>query len=133
MTLPFTLPDWVPWWVSIVVIVPVVLFVLAFLLMPFSVFGVKGRLEAIEARLDEIQGEIRSLALRLPERAMQSDYDLRATEPEAKRWAEAARPPIPPAPRPTTRLAEADRPAPPPNRRVDPSRGARSEPRFDPR
>ena len=72
MTLPFALPDWVPWWVSIVVIVPVVLFVLAFLLMPFSVFGVKGRLEGVEARLDEIQGEIRSLALRLPERG--ADY-----------------------------------------------------------
>ena len=38
-----------------------------FLFMPFSVFGVKSRLEAIEARLDEIQGEIRSLSLRLPE------------------------------------------------------------------
>jgi hypothetical protein len=132
MTLPFTLPDWVPWWVSIVVIVPAVLFVLAFLLMPFSVFGVKGRLEGVEARLDEIQGEIRSLALRLPERAMHADYDLHPAEPEVRRWAEAIRPPIPPAPRPT-RLAEADRPPPPPSRRVDPSRGARSEPRFDPR
>jgi hypothetical protein len=134
MTLPFALPDWVPWWVSIVVIVPVVLFVLAFLLMPFSVFGVKGRLEAVEARLDEIQGEIRSLALRLPERATgHVDYDLHPTELETRRWAEAARPPIPPAPRQPTRLAESDRPAPPPTRRIDPSRGARSEPRFDPR
>jgi hypothetical protein len=102
-------------------------------LMPFSVFGVKGRLEAIEARLDEIQGEIRSLALRLPERAVHADYDMHPTESQTRRWAESARPPIPPAPRPTTRLAESDRPAPPPTRRIDPSRGARSEPRFDPR
>ncbi len=133
MTLPFALPDWVPWWVSIVVIVPVVLFALAFLLMPFSVFGVKGRLEAVEARLDEIQGEIRSLALRLPERAMHVEFDRHPDEPEIRRWAEPARPPIPPAPRPPTRLAESERPAPPPTRRVDPTRGSRSEPRFDPR
>ncbi len=43
------------------------LFALAFLAMPFSVFGLKGRLDGVEARLDEIQREIRSLALRLPE------------------------------------------------------------------
>ncbi len=67
MTLPYSLPDWVPWWVNIAILVPVVLFALAFLLMPFSVIGVKGRLESVEARLDEIQGEIRSLALRLPD------------------------------------------------------------------
>ena len=35
--------------------------------MPFSVFGVKGRLDGVEARLDEIQAEIRALSLRLPE------------------------------------------------------------------
>jgi len=35
--------------------------------MPFSVFGVKGRLDAIEARLDEIQTELRTLSLRVPE------------------------------------------------------------------
>ena len=67
MTLPFTLPDWVPWWVPIVLLVPALLYALAFLFMPFSVIGVKGRLEAMEARLDEIQAEIRSLSLRLPE------------------------------------------------------------------
>ena len=67
MTLPFTLPDWLPWWVPIVLLVPALLYALAFLFMPFSVIGVKSRLEVIEARLDEIQGEIRHLALRLPE------------------------------------------------------------------
>jgi hypothetical protein len=168
MTLPYTLPDWVPWWVNIAILVPVVLFALAFLLMPFSVFGIKGRLESVEARLDEIQGEIRSLALRLPEPSLREsglhepgfrdsgfrdptfrdsdfrdsdfrDQDLREPDPrdmEPERpergprgWAEPrTRPPIPPAPR----TGELDRP-PPPTRRVDPSRGARAEPRFDPR
>lgn len=154
MTLPFTLPDWLPWWVSIVVLVPALLFALAFLFMPFSVFGVKGRLEAVEARLDEIQGEIRSLALRLPERSVPArgyvepdyaergfaarDYAERSdlqdrddplAEPAVRRRAEPARPPIPPAPYP--RDVE-DRPPPPPTRRVDPSRGGRAEPRLGP-
>jgi len=97
MTLPFTLPDWMPWWAALIVIVPVVLFALAFLFMPFSVFGVKGRLESVEARLDEIQGEIRSLALRLPERLERYERDPRAIEPMPRRWADDDRPPIPPA------------------------------------
>ena len=183
MTLPFTLPDWMPWWAALVVIVPVVLFALAFLFMPFSVFGVKGRLESVEARLDEIQGEIRSLALRLPERLERYERDPRAIEPSPRRWADDDRPPIPPAARPTRddgdrlrRMAEFDVPpapsrrpvrdepdrappprrevdydAPPPippapygrpiedrappspDRRVDPARGGRAEPRFGPR
>ena len=75
MTFPFTLPDWLPWWVPIVLLVPLLLYALAFLFMPFSVIGVKGRLDVIEARLDEIQGEIRHLALRLPEVGRAADYD----------------------------------------------------------
>jgi hypothetical protein len=156
MTLPFTLPDWLPWWVTLVVIVPALLFLLAFLFMPFSVFGVKGRLEGVEARLDEIQGEIRSLALRLPERLERYERDPRALEPPPRRWAEDDRPPIPPAARarppvderpppppsrpayddrlsaPYERMVE-DRPPPPPSRRVDPPRGGRAEPRLGPR
>jgi hypothetical protein len=168
MTFPFALPDWVPWWVNIAILVPMVLFALAFVLMPFSVFGIKGRLESVEARLDEIQGEIRSLALRLPEPSLrepafhdsgfrdpgfrdpgfrepayrESDYrdqDLREPAPRdvepdraergGRGWSESRpRPPIPPAPR----TGDVDRP-PPPTRRVDPTRGARAEPRFDPR
>ena len=82
MTLPFTLPDWLPWWVPIVLLVPALLYALAFLFMPFSVIGVKSRLEVIEARLDEIQGEIRHLALRLPEIGHAADYEeIYAPEP----------------------------------------------------
>ena len=100
MTLPFALPDWLPWWVPIVLLVPVLLYALAFLFMPFSVIGVKSRLELIEARLDEIQGEIRHLSLRLPE-AGRIDYDeVYAPEPAVEpRTAPRVitRPPIPPA------------------------------------
>ncbi len=121
--MPFTLPDWAPPWAGFVLLVVAGLFCLAFLLMPFSVFGVKGRLDAIEARLDEIQGEIRNLVLRLPERG-RSDYELEV-EAAPGRWTEPMRPPIPP------RTLTVDRPPPPPNRRVEPTRAARSEPRFD--
>ncbi len=60
------LPDWVPWWAPLALLVPVLLWALCFLFMPFSVFGVKSRLESIEARLDELQNEIRHTALRPP-------------------------------------------------------------------
>jgi hypothetical protein len=69
MAMPFPLPPWLPWWVPLAVLVPVLLYVLIFLLMPFSVFGVKGRLALIEERLDDIQGELRALSLRLRARS----------------------------------------------------------------
>jgi len=60
------LPDWVPWWVPLVLLVPALLYALAFLFMPFSV---------LEARLDEIQAEIRHLSLRLPASPREVDFD----------------------------------------------------------
>ncbi len=99
MPIPFTFPDWMPWWLQLITVVVVILFGLAFLFMPFSVFGVKSRLEAVEARLDEIQGEIRSLALRLPEPGRGAGLDddgvvLRAATPLRP---DRSQPPIPPA------------------------------------
>lgn len=90
MTSPLPFPDWVPWWVHLVVLLAILLFALLFLTMPFSVFGVKTRLEQIDARLDEIQGEIRSLSLRLPEPVEEE----MAPVPRPG----GLRPPIPPAP-----------------------------------
>ena len=57
MTYPIPLPDWLPGWVPIALLVPALLYLLVFLFMPFSVLGLKSRLELLEARLDEIQGE----------------------------------------------------------------------------
>ena len=94
MTSPLPLPDWVPWWVHLAILLAAGLFVLLYFAMPFAVFGVKARLEVIEIRLDEIQAEIRSLSLRLPEPAGMDD----AYVPTAADRYAAARPPIPPAP-----------------------------------
>jgi hypothetical protein len=121
-------PDWVPWWVPMVLLVPALLYGLAFLFMPFSVLGVKTRLEVIEGRLDEIQQEIRHLALRLPVGPREVDFeDVYAPIQQASRREPAVndRPPIPPAAQDLYRNdAAVERPAPPPNMR--PAR--RSEP-----
>jgi hypothetical protein len=137
MTLPFSLPDWVPWWLPFLVLVPGLLYLLAFFLMPFSVFGVKGRLEAMEARLDEIHAEVRQLALRLPEPLRGGGYgeDLAPLHTADGRQAgDARRPPIPPAPPPPVvepvpgalLAATGRKPGPEPG-----MRSPRTEPRLD--
>jgi disintegrin/metalloproteinase domain-containing protein 1 len=75
MASAFGFPDWVPWWVQLLVLIGGILIALAFMLMPFSVFGLKSRLDVIDARLDEIQGEIRVLALRLQEAPRRPVYE----------------------------------------------------------
>jgi hypothetical protein len=114
-----TIPG-LPEWSGLVVLVVLALVALAYLLMPFSVFGVKGRLEAIEAQLDEIQTEMRTLALRLPDPG-------RRRPPVEEDWAEppGARrmDPEPPPPRATP-------PVPPPAAWPDRG-GGRAEPRVD--
>jgi hypothetical protein len=135
MSMP-ALPDWLPWWVPILVLVPALLYALAFLFMPFSVIGVKSRLEVIEARLDEIQGEIRHLALRLPEMSRAADYDeIYAPEPTVQSGRPPpviSRPPIPPA---THDLHDQDlRDLPQRGPRVEGDRrggAGRAEPRLD--
>lgn len=147
MTMPFDLPAWLPWWVPLALLLPALLYVLVFLFMPFSVIGVKSRLEAIEARMDELQNEIRHLALRLPAPARETDFEeIYAPRPVERRAPAAdppARPPIPPAAYdlpedrvPDMSMEPEDRPPPPaharPLRRSEPPvRPARSEPRVN--
>jgi hypothetical protein len=130
MTLPFALPDWLPWWVPLVLLIPALLYALAFLFMPFSVIGVKGRLDLLEARLDEIHHELRLLVLRLPEVGQHVDYDeIYHSEPAqpSRRTPVVTRPPIPPAAHELQNgVTGADRPAPSPN-----ARPTRREPRID--
>ena len=142
--MPFAFPDWVPWWVPMVLLVPALLYGLAFLFMPFSVLGVKSRLEVMEARLDEIQQEIRHLALRLPVGPREMDFEdvyaPLAQQTKRRDPSVSDRPPIPPAAQDLYDDNEPyERPAPPPHmrpiRRQEPVivRPERSEPRLDSR
>lgn len=132
-----TLPDWVPWWVPLVLLLPVLLYGLAFLFMPFSVIGLKSRLEAIEARLDEIQNELRRGGVRGGQTEVTTDYDDIYVPVAPPRRAErqqpvADRPPVQP-PRYEDDAPD-DRPPPPPHmrpvRRVEPQAPSRQEPRV---
>lgn len=99
-----------PEWSGLVILLLGLLFLAAFLMMPFSVFGLKSRLDAIEAQLDDVQQEIRSLALRLPEPglrrrapALDETYDelpdpVRPEPPARDDRAPRMTPPIPPPP-----------------------------------
>jgi hypothetical protein len=62
--LPFLLPAWMPGWAFLLLAVPVLLYCLAFLLMPFSVFGVKSRIESLEAQIDALHEDVRMMAMR---------------------------------------------------------------------
>lgn len=135
MDLPFTLPDWLPAWGFLLLAIPALLFALAFLLMPFSVFGLKTRLEAVEAQLDAVAEELRSLNFRahgLSGRSFTEDadsFDLpkfpgrRPAQPAFEQPRTA--PPIPP---PMTPVAVRDKPGTP---RLPQRPARRTEPRLD--
>jgi hypothetical protein len=121
-----------PEWTGLLILIVGLLCAAAFLMMPFSVFGVKARLEALEVQLDEIQAEIRSLALRLGE------PDLPRRAPLTEDWVEPpatyaaglhrdqaprVTPPVPPPPAWPDRASNR-----PPSFRSEPSR---SEPKLD--
>ncbi|MCP1227486.1 hypothetical protein [Acetobacter fabarum] len=68
MTLSF--PEWVPLWGQLLVLAVGIVFGLAFMMMPFAVFGVKGRLAELSLQLEELQAELRARAMqgnRVPE------------------------------------------------------------------
>jgi len=137
--LPFTLPDWMPGWVFLLLALQVLLYALVFLLMPFSVFGVKARIEALETQIEALHEELRVMAMRAagiippatPKPEVYEDVPDFARFKKSQRA--AAEPPpaparevtiIPPMPQVRDRLAP-DRQAPPPR----PTR--RTEPRLD--
>lgn len=61
-----TLPG-LPEWTGLLALLVLLLLALCLVVMPFSVFGVKGRMDNIEAQLDEIRAELRVFAARMPE------------------------------------------------------------------
>ncbi len=108
-----------PEWTGVAALLALLLVGLAYLLMPFSVFGVKGRLDALEAQLDEIRDEIRGLSIRMssgPRRPVPDDW----VDPPSIARASASedQPRVNP-------------PIPPPASWPDPPRGGRPEPRLD--
>ena len=105
-----------PAWSGVVVLALLAIVALAYLLMPFSVFGLKGRLDRMEAQIEELTGELRSLTQRLAIGGRSG--------PASDDWTPHPAAPVV-TPRdlpPPSRIA----PVPPP-----PARGDRSEPRLD--
>jgi hypothetical protein len=134
MNLPFTLPSWMPDWLFLLLALPVLLYTLAFFLMPFSVFGVKSRLESLEGQIDALHDELRLQALRNAGVLPRSSTDLDAYEdvPNFQRLKTNQRTPEPPRapPAPVTPVvaSRARAPAPP---ALPPRPGRRMEPRLD--
>lgn len=114
MPLTLPLPDWVPWWGQLVILVIAILFAIAFLMMPFAVFGLKGRLDFLEAQLDDIHAELRMLGMRLP------DADRAVARSSAPVVQELAPPPGPAASRPPRPSSQSRPPDP-----ASPGRGSR--------
>ena len=113
-----TIPG-LPSWVAIVLLVAISISILAFLAMPFAVFGVKSRLEAVEAELADLRTEIRALIRQpvgsVPARTVVEEEWVEPPSRAASRAREAE-----------PRLAP---PVPPPPAR--PARTGRAEPRLD--
>ncbi len=106
MNMPFTLPVWLPAWAFLLAALPVLLYALVFLIMPFSVFGVKARLYAIEAQIDALHDEIRYLANKTASPAtkiLAADDDFE-NFPHFGRMKSAQQPVQPPDPRNDPRL-----------------------------
>ncbi len=73
-----TLPG-LPEWTGLVALLVLLLLALCLVVMPFSVFGLKGRLDSIEAQLDDLRAELRVIAARMPDaprRGWQTEVDL---------------------------------------------------------
>lgn len=114
-----------PEWTGLLLLLLGLLCAAAFLLMPFSVFGVKARLEALEVQLDEIQAEIRELAF-----SLQDPGSARRAATTGEGWVE---PPSFNGKAPPEQAPRVVPPVLPPPAYPDraPLRNSRAEPRLD--
>ncbi|MBB2204981.1 hypothetical protein [Gluconacetobacter takamatsuzukensis] len=93
--MPFPFSDWMPWWLQLALLILGMLFLFLWMLVPFAVFGVKGRLDALALQIEDLQAELRVLAVQPEDRVPVSA--------PAPRPAPAAAPvvePVAPAPPP---------------------------------
>ena len=97
-----TIPG-LPPWVAMVLLAAIAVSILAFLAMPFAVFGVKSRLEAIEAELADLRADLRALLLEgpagaAPRAAVEVDYVAPPGRTAARAPEPRTAPPVPPPP-----------------------------------
>lgn len=59
------IPDWMPLWAQILLLGFGIIVLVAFLLMPFAVYGVKGRLSEIALQLEDARADLRVLTMRV--------------------------------------------------------------------
>ncbi|MCP1215931.1 hypothetical protein NKW53_07635 [Acetobacter orientalis] len=107
-------PEWMPLWAQLLLMAVVIVFGLGFLMMPFAVFGVKGRLAELELEIQELHADVRAISMRLASaqgvetgRLSRDMFDRAEDEPAARAVVEEIRPPEPqakPAPKVLTPL-----------------------------
>ncbi|MCE2574742.1 hypothetical protein [Komagataeibacter sp. FNDCR2] len=123
-------PQWMPPWAQAALVVGGLLFALVWLLVPFAVFGVKGRLDNLAVQLDELQAQLRVMAMGPGSAPPAAPVDM-ATPPDVPVWEPEppARPAAPLAPEYGADAAQSDIPAYErrPNR-VPPARPMATEP-----
>lgn len=134
LNLPFALPGWMPAWLFLLLALPALLWGLAFLLMPFSVFGLKARLEALEEQIDSLHEDLRMMTLRAsgglpPAPSEFHPYDDVPAFSRIKKAQVAHEEPMMPPPRPVQPAPRPVQPPPPPP--VQPV--SRTVPPFSPR
>ncbi|POF62954.1 hypothetical protein CFR73_01850 [Novacetimonas maltaceti] len=79
MTLP--LPEWLPQWAQALVLIAGLLFVALWMVVPFAVIGVKGRLDALAVQIDDLQAELRVMAMSSTSAPAREEAEITSGEP----------------------------------------------------
>lgn len=89
-----SLPDWAPAWLGPLLVIFGALFALAFLLMPFTVFSLKAKLDQIEDKLDDLVSALHAAAP--PQIVPRGNYAQPYASPEYQPSAYPVKPPLAP-------------------------------------
>lgn len=79
MTLPW--PEWLPQWAQALVLIVGLVFAVLWMLVPFAVIGVKGRLDALAVQIDDLQAELRVMAMSSNSAAIREEAEGASGEP----------------------------------------------------